>query len=189
MCIRESNSAVHCLLALGQGSDDGVLIYSGGYDYPRLAAYLPGMRDILNARLERAADFIVHQGTEATENGSWSISCEELEKQTGITVRRGNGLDGMLLEALMRRSAVASVSMTDTGIDMAYHLNFCPRIPGQKPCYFTKLPEDVYKRQGMTRMLPPRSARRPGSASISRSSSIFFGPIRSSQTGILIPLS
>ena len=91
------NSAVHCLLALGQGSDDGVLIYSGGYDYPRLAAYLPGMRDILNARLERAADLIVHQGTEATENGSWSISCEELEKQTGITVRRGNGLDGMLL--------------------------------------------------------------------------------------------
>lgn len=136
------NSAVHCLLALGQGSDDGVLIYSGGYDYPRLAAYLPGMRDILNARLERAADFIVHQGTEATENGSWSISCEELEKQTGITVRRGNGLDGMLLEALMRRSEVASVSMTDTGIDMAYHLNFCPRIPGQKPCYFTKLPEE-----------------------------------------------
>ena len=136
------NSAVHCLLALGQGSDDGVLIYSGGYDYPRLAAYLPGMRDILNARLERAADLIVHQGTEATENGSWSISCEELEKQTGITVRRGNGLDGMLLEALMRRSEVDSVSMTDTGIDMAYHLNFCPRIPGQKPCYFTKLPEE-----------------------------------------------
>ena len=100
------------------------------------------MRDILNARLERAADFIVHQGTEATENGSWSISCEELEKQTGITVRRGNGLDGMLLEALMRRSEVASVSMTDTGIDMAYHLNFYPRIPGQKPCYFTKLPEE-----------------------------------------------
>ena len=136
------NSAVHCLLALGQGSDDGVLIYSGGYDYPRLAAYLPGMRDILNARLERAADLIVHQGTEATENGSWSVSFKELEKQTEITVRRGNGLDGMLLEALMRRSEVASVSMTDTGIDMAYHLNFCPRIPGQKPCYFTKLPEE-----------------------------------------------
>lgn len=89
------DSAVHCLLVLGQGSGDGVLIYSAGYDYPRLAAYLPGMRDILNARLERAADFIVHQGTEATENGSWSISFKELEKQTEITVRRGNGLDGM----------------------------------------------------------------------------------------------
>ena len=39
------DSAVHCLLVLGQGSGDGVLIYSAGYDYPRLAAYLPGMRD------------------------------------------------------------------------------------------------------------------------------------------------
>ena len=27
------DSAVHCLLVLGQGSGDGVLIYSAGYDY------------------------------------------------------------------------------------------------------------------------------------------------------------
>ena len=36
---------------------------------------------------------------------------------------------------------------------------------------------------------PAAFRQRPGSASISRSSRIFFGPIRSSQTGILIPLS
>lgn len=101
-----------------------------------------GCGDILNARLERAADFIVHQGTEATENGSWSISFKELEKQTEITVRRGNGLDGMLLDALTHRREVTSAALTDTGIDTAYHLNFCSRIPGQKPCYFTKLPEE-----------------------------------------------
>lgn len=136
------DSAVHCLLALGQGSDNGVLIYSAGYDYPRLAAYLPGVRDILNARLERAADFIVHQGTENTESGSWSVSFEELEKQTGITLQRGNGLDEMLLETLTRRREVASAALTDTGIDTVYHPNFCPRIPDQKPCYFTKLPEE-----------------------------------------------
>lgn len=136
------DSAVHCLLALGQGSGDGVLIYSAGYDYPRLAAYLPGIRDILNARLERAADFIVQQGTEAAENGSWSINFEELEKRTGISVCRGNGLDGMLLEALARRREVASAALTDTGIDTVYHLNFCPKVPGQKLCYFTKLPEE-----------------------------------------------
>lgn len=136
------DSAVHCLLALGQGSGDGVLIYSAGYDYPRLAAYLPGMRDILNARLGRAADFIVQQGTEATESGNWSVSFEELETQTGVAVRRGNGLDGMLLEALTRRSEVASAALTDMGIGIAYHPSFCPRIPGQKPCYFAKLPEE-----------------------------------------------
>lgn len=135
------DSAVHCLLALGQGSDDGVLIYSAGYDYPRLAAYLPEMRDILNARLERAADFIIQQGTEATENGSWSVNFEELEKRTGITIHRGNGLDGMLLEALTRRTEVASATLTDTGIDTVYHLSFCPKVPNQKPCYFARLPE------------------------------------------------
>ena len=136
------DNAVHCLLALGQGGDDGVLIYSAGYDYPRLAAYLPGVRDILNARLERAADFIVRQGTETTENGRWSVSFEELEKQTGITLQRGNGLGEMMLETLMRRGEVASAVLTDTGIDMAYHPSFCPKIPNQKPCYFAKLLEE-----------------------------------------------
>lgn len=135
-------SAGHCLLALGQGGDDGVLIYSAGYDYPRLAAYLPGVRDILNARLERAADFIVRQGTETTENGRWSVSFEELEKQTGITLQRGNGLGEMMLETLTRRGEVASAVLTDAGIDMAYHPSFCPKIPNQKPCYFAKLPEE-----------------------------------------------
>ena len=136
------DSAVHCLLVLGQGSGDGVLIYSAGYDYPRLAAYLPGVRDILNARLERAADFIVRQGTETTENGRWSVSFEELEKQTGITLQRGNGLGEMMLETLTRRGEVASAVLTDAGIDMAYHPSFCPKIPNQKPCYFAKLPEE-----------------------------------------------
>lgn len=135
------DSAVHCLLALGQGSDDGVLIYSAGYDYPRLAAYLPGVRDILNARLERAADFVVRQGTETTENGRWSVSFEDLEAQTGEAVRRGSGLDGMLLETLTRRSEVASAVLTDTGIDTVYHPSCCPKIPALQPCYFAHLPE------------------------------------------------
>ena len=100
------------------------------------------MRDILNARLERAADFIVRQGTETTENGRWSVSFEELEKQTGITLQRGNGLGEMMLETLTRRGEVASAVLTDAGIDMAYHPSFCPKIPNQKPCYFAKLPEE-----------------------------------------------
>lgn len=136
------NSTVHCLLALGQGSDDGVLIYSAGYDYPRLAAYLPGIRDILNARLERVVDFIVHQGTEDTENGSWNVSFEDLEKQTGITLQKGNGLDGMLLGALTRRREVVSAALTDAGIETVYHPSFCSKIPDRKPCYFAELPEE-----------------------------------------------
>jgi hypothetical protein len=34
----------HCLLALGEGYSDGVLIEAEGYNYPRKAAYVPGAR-------------------------------------------------------------------------------------------------------------------------------------------------
>jgi uncharacterized protein with HEPN domain len=36
----------HCLLALGEGYSDGVLIEAEGYNYPRKAAYIPGARSI-----------------------------------------------------------------------------------------------------------------------------------------------
>ena len=64
------NGTVHCLLALGQGSDDGVLIYSAGYDYPRLAACLPGMRDILNASVRRTSSSIRVRRIQRTEAGA-----------------------------------------------------------------------------------------------------------------------
>jgi hypothetical protein len=34
----------HCLLALGEGCSDGILIEAEGYNYPRKAAYVPGAR-------------------------------------------------------------------------------------------------------------------------------------------------
>jgi hypothetical protein len=34
----------HCLLALGEGYSDGILIEAEGYNYPRKAAYVPGAR-------------------------------------------------------------------------------------------------------------------------------------------------
>jgi hypothetical protein len=36
----------HCLLALGEGHSDGILIEAEGYNYPRKAAYVPGARAI-----------------------------------------------------------------------------------------------------------------------------------------------
>ena len=43
-CMFHMDGVIHCLLALGQGSNDGVLIDAERYNYPRLAAYVPGMR-------------------------------------------------------------------------------------------------------------------------------------------------
>ena len=107
-CMFSDGSVMHCLLALGEGYNDGILIQSCGYDYPRYAAYIPGMRDILNAELERAAARIVQDAAEHTRDGSWRVSFDTLKEQTGLNVQVGNGLDEMLLEKLAKREDVFS---------------------------------------------------------------------------------
>ena len=132
-CMFHTDGVIHCLLALGQGSDDGVLIDAEGYNYPRLAAYVPGMRDIVNAQMDRAADFIIRWGTENTTSGSWCIYFEDLEKHLDLTVREGNGMDSMLRTALKQRPEVSAVDMHDGCIEMEYHPEYCQRLKGDKP--------------------------------------------------------
>lgn len=135
-CMYVKDGYIHCLLALGDGERDGVLIHAQGYHYPRYAAYIPGMRDIVNAGLERAADFIIQQCTGNTGTESWQAhfnnrpacgSChvplQELEEQLGLTIREGNGLDAMLLDALRRRPEVSAVELSDGCIDTDYDLS------------------------------------------------------------------
>lgn len=119
---------IHCLLALSQTSHDGVLIDAEGYNYPRYGAYIPGMRDIVNAEMDRAADYIIRQGIENTDTGSWRLSFEELREPLGLTVRVGCGLDSMLRAALKRRPEVAAVDMHDGCIEMEYHPEYCQRL-------------------------------------------------------------
>ena len=132
-CMFHTDGVIHCLLALGQGSDDGVLIDAEGYNYPRLAAYVPGMRDIVNAQMDRAADFIIRWGTENTTSGSWCIYFEDLEKHLDLTVQEGNGMDSMLRTALKQRPEVSAVDMHDGCIEMEYHPEYCQRLKGDKP--------------------------------------------------------
>ena len=131
-CMFHTDGVIHCLLALGQGSDDGVLIDAEGYNYPRLAAYVPGMRDIVNAQMDRAAGFIIRWGTENTTSGSWCIYFEDLEKHLDLTVREGSGLDSMLRSALKQRPEVAAVDMHDGCIEMEYHPEYCQRLKENK---------------------------------------------------------
>ena len=129
-CMFHTDGVIHCLLALGQGSDDGVLIDAEGYNYPRLAAYVPGMRDIVNAQMDCAADFIIRWGTENTTSGSWCIYFEDLEKHLDLTVREGNGMDSMLRTALKQRPEISAVDMHDGCIEMEYHPEYCRQLNG-----------------------------------------------------------
>ena len=135
-CMFSKDDVMHCLLALGKEGRDGILVQSSGFDDPRYAAYIPRMRDILNAEMERAADFILRQCAENKGAGSWqaqfnnrpacgscSVPFEELERHLGLTIREGNGLDAMLLDALRRRPEVSAAELSDGCVSSDYDLS------------------------------------------------------------------
>ena len=52
---------VPCLLVLGEGCDDGILIDTQGYDYARYTSFVPGARQILAVDLLRAEQIFKEQ--------------------------------------------------------------------------------------------------------------------------------
>lgn len=127
-CMYSRDGVAHCLLALGRGSNDGVLIEAEGYGYPRYAAYIPGMRDVVRAEMNRAAEFLVRQGAEQSTSACWSVPFGELKDRFGLNIQLGNGLDSLLRAALKDRSEVAAVDMHDGCIDIEYHPEYCRRL-------------------------------------------------------------
>ncbi len=119
---------LHALLVLGEGRKDGVLVESEGHDFVHLGAYVPDARDIVQTRLDRAVDFIIREGTENTGNGNWRVYFDDLERRLGLTIRDGNGLDDMLLDAMCSRPEVADVVLTDECVDAVYYLAYCKNL-------------------------------------------------------------
>lgn len=115
----------HCLLVLSDGYADGALLQCGSDGRAMCAAYVAGARDIVQARLDRVADFIVSQGAQRTASGSWCVYCEELEEKFGVTIREGSGLDAMLIKTLERRPEVAQVDISLQHIETTFRLEFC----------------------------------------------------------------
>ena len=127
-CMFHKDGIIHGLLALGQGGHDGILIDAEGYDYARIAASVPGARDIVNAQLDRAVARIVQEATEYTSDGNWQVSFDTLEDQFGLNIQVGNGLDSMLHAALKHRPEVASVDMHDGCIEMSCRPEYCRQL-------------------------------------------------------------
>ena len=129
----------HCLLVLGEGREDGVLVQCGGDGRAAYSAYMAGVRDIVRAQLDRAVGYIVRQATENTSNGSWCVYYDELERELGLTIRDGSGLDTMLVDAMRSRPEVADVVLIDGCVDAVYYLDFCKCVDAEEeaPTPFT----------------------------------------------------
>jgi hypothetical protein len=122
----------HCLLLLGDDRTDGALVQCGDDGRAMYAAYVAGARDIVNAELNRAVDLIIREGTENTSGGNWCVYFDELERRFGLTIREGNGLDGMLLDAMRSRPEVADVALANGCVDTVYYLAYCKNLDDQE---------------------------------------------------------
>lgn len=124
----DKNGIQHCLLVMGQGNTEGILIQSEGYDYARYASLLPGARDFVKARLSELADHIIKEGTQNTGNGSWTVYFDKLEEQYGIYLDASNGIGSMLLSLLEARPEVSEIEPMEDGFDMSFYLDYCQNL-------------------------------------------------------------
>lgn len=109
----------HCLLVMGENSDDGMLVESEGADYARYAAYQAGAKSYVKEQLRMAADAILYGEFGKQTDGSWMIDWDDIKDQFDIIVSRTNGIGEMLVEELEKRDEVEKIAATENGIEMS----------------------------------------------------------------------
>jgi len=125
---KDSDGVFHCLLVLGEGSSDGVLIESEGYNYARYSSFMPGAREFVTARLNQLADQIIRESTQNTYNRTWSINFDEIMGRYHVPVSPNNGIGSMLKNILEARPEMAELEPMEEGLDMVFYLDYCPNL-------------------------------------------------------------
>ena len=116
----------HCLLVLGEGEDDGILVCSEGSFYARYSAYLPKARQILRDKVHRVAELMIKGRFGETENGSWVIGFDDIKEHFDLTVSPTNGIGEMLIDELERREEIGEIIATEDCMEITQFLDNCP---------------------------------------------------------------
>ena len=114
-----------CVLVLGEGQEDGILVDSQGSSYARRSAFIPEARTLVRNHIRQLADYVVSEGTEHTEDGRWANTYDELYYHFGANITDTNGNGKLLREELQRRDEVNELIMTEDCIEINYHLAYC----------------------------------------------------------------
>ena len=117
-----------CLIILCENSDDGLLVDTQGYAYPRYSAFLPKARNIIQDFVQTLADYVVSEGMQNSENGKWEVSNDELYYHFGANVTADNAFGKMLEEELKRRCEIESAELTEDGIEYEAKLENCENL-------------------------------------------------------------
>ena len=114
-----------CVLVLGEGQEDGILVDTQGTAYARLSAFIPNARTLVKVHTRELANYVISEGTQHTEDGRWSNTYEELYHHFGAYITDTNGNGRLLKAELERRAEINELIMTEDCIEVAYHLEYC----------------------------------------------------------------
>ena len=123
---QDRDGVSHCLLVLGEGEEDGILVESEGSLYARYSALLPNARGYMQKQIQTMAEDLIKQGTAQTANGSWVIGFDEISQHFDTTVTPNNGIGQMLIAELEARDEVSEIIATEDCLEMTYYLENAP---------------------------------------------------------------
>lgn len=117
-----------CVLLLSETDDDGILVDTQGYDYPRYSAFVPKAKVIVNSFVQTIANYAVSEGMQNSEGGMWGVSNDELYYHFGADVKKDNAFGKMLTKELNRRCEIESVELVDDGIEYEVKREYCENL-------------------------------------------------------------
>ena len=107
----DRNGISHCLLVLGEGQQDGILVDSGLSQHAKFTSFLPNAADFMNKQIQMIADEILKDN----EN---TIDFKSISDKFDVTVTADNGIGQMLLDELRGRNELANVEVTHNSIEL-----------------------------------------------------------------------
>jgi len=129
---RDPAGHFHVLLVLDKDNGDGILIDSQGYDYPRYVALMPNIKPYIEQQISLIAEQIIKEAIKESSNVNWDITFDEIESFHGLIVKKGNGTDTMLLDALNNRKEISWIEMKNECFDMALYPEYCINLEGEE---------------------------------------------------------
>lgn len=109
----------HCLLVMGEESEDGVMVQSEGADYARYASYQPNVRSYLKEQIQKVAEGILAGQFSKPMDGVWMIGWDDIKEHFDVSVSQTNGIGEMLVAELSQREEVAEIIATEDGVEMS----------------------------------------------------------------------
>ena len=118
-------TSCHCILVLGESSDDGILVNSEGYSYARYAALMPGAKAYLDYQTSQMANRIIDAAKHETRDGKLFLDYDRFEAEEGLSLPGSTYLIDLLKDKLCSRLEVRSVNIGIEGISVGIDPWFC----------------------------------------------------------------